>query len=74
LADTLLNIDNNLFTLDSVYTYIDKKKEKNMMFNKKLPLYIQYITCTVNTNNRLIFYKDIYGYDEKVRKILFKLD
>ncbi len=74
LADTLLNIDNNLFTLDSVYAYIDKKKEKNMMFNKKLPLYIQYITCTVNANNRLIFYKDIYGYDEKVRKILFKLD
>ncbi len=74
LADTLLNIDNNLFTLDSVYAYIDKKKEKNMMFNKKLPLYIQYITCTASANNRLIFYKDIYGYDEKVRKILFKLD
>lgn len=72
LADTLLISDKNKFTLDSVFAYIDKKEEKKMIFTKKLPLYIQYITCTSDKNNRLIFYKDIYGYDEKVRKILFK--
>lgn len=72
LADSLLSDEKNAFTLDSVNQYIEDKKEKKVMLEKKLPVYIQYITCTTDENNRLIFYKDIYGYDEKIRKILFK--
>jgi murein L,D-transpeptidase YcbB/YkuD len=72
LADTLLKIDRNEYNLDSVKSYIDRKKEKKMLFTQKTPIYLQYITCAVNQNNRLIFYKDIYGYDEKIRKLLFK--
>ncbi len=72
LADTLLKSDRNLYNLDSVKSYIEKQKEKKMMFTQKLPIYLQYITCAVNQNNRLIFYKDIYGLDDKIRKVLFK--
>lgn len=72
LADTLLKNDHNAYNLDSVKSYILKQKEKKMMFTQKLPIYLQYITCSVNQNNRLIFYKDIYGYDDKIRKILFE--
>jgi len=72
LADTLLKSDQNEYNLDSVKSYINRQKEKKMMFTQKLPIYLQYITCSVDQNNRLIFYKDIYGYDDKIRKILFE--
>ena len=72
LADTLLKSDHNEYNLDSVKSYIEKQEEKKMPFTQKLPIYLQYITCSVSQNNRLIFYKDIYGYDEKIRKVLFK--
>ncbi len=72
LADTLLKSDRNEYNLDSVKGYIKKQEEKKMFFTQKLPIYLQYITCSVSQNNRLIFYKDIYGYDENIRKILFK--
>jgi len=72
LADTLLKSDSNEFNADSINNYVMKRKEKKMMFTRKLPIYIQYITCVGRDNNELIFYKDIYGYDDKIRKILFE--
>lgn len=70
LTDTILQAENNTITLDSMNAYILKKEEKKVILKNKLPLYIQYITCGVN-KNRLIFYKDIYGYDKVLRKVLF---
>lgn len=72
LADILLKNDNNEYNLDSVKTYVERRKEKKMMMNNKTPIYIQYISCAADDKNRLIFYKDIYGYDEKMRKIFFE--
>ncbi|MCF6297481.1 MAG: L,D-transpeptidase family protein [Flavobacteriaceae bacterium] len=71
LTDEILKYDKNIFTLDTVYAYIKKKEEKTMRLTNKLPIYIHYITCVGNKDNELTFYKDIYGYDEKVRKELF---
>jgi murein L,D-transpeptidase YcbB/YkuD len=72
LADILLKNDNNEYNLDSVKAYVEKKEEKKMMMTNKTPIYIQYISCAADDKNRLIFYKDIYGYDEKIRKIFFE--
>ncbi|MEN8125545.1 MAG: L,D-transpeptidase family protein [Bacteroidota bacterium] len=71
MADNILKYDENIFTIDSVFDYVEKHKEKKMMLNKKLPVYIQYIVCDTDAENTIIFYKDIYKKDDEVIKLLF---
>ncbi len=71
LADNVLRFDENLFTIDSVYSYVEKRNEKKMMLTKKLPVYMQYIVCDTDKENTIIFYRDIYKKDDDVISLLF---
>lgn len=71
LADNVLRYDENLFSIDSVYSYVEKRNEKKMMLTKKLPVYIQYIVCDTDKDNTIIFYRDIYKKDDDVIRLLF---
>ena len=71
VAKHILEYDNNQFTIDSINSYVSKRREKKMMLEKKLPIYIQYITCETDQNNRIIFYHDIYNKDKDLIKIMF---
>lgn len=66
LSDYILESDKNKFNLDSIYKFIDKRKEKTIALKKKIPVYLYYFTASVDENENLIFYNDIYGYDKKL--------
>lgn len=66
LADYLLKSDNNEYNLDSVYHYIKIRKEKSMLLNTKIPIYIYYITANADSLGRITFYNDVYNKDEKL--------
>jgi murein L,D-transpeptidase YcbB/YkuD len=70
LAKFLLEDDENKYTIDSVYKYIDKKKEKHMSLNKKLPIFLYYFTAEADSAGSVKFYDDVYGLDKKLIKEL----
>lgn len=71
LADNILKYDDNEYTIDSIYSYVERRIEKKMMIEEKIPVYIQYITCETDKNNTIIFYKDIYNKDKDLIKLMF---
>lgn len=48
----------------------DEATDKVVRIAKKLPLVIRYMTVGVDSNNRVYFYDDIYGYDELQKESL----
>ncbi|MDY7395496.1 L,D-transpeptidase family protein [Aureibaculum sp. 2210JD6-5] len=70
LADYLLEKDNNRFTMDTVRTYIKKKKEKWMPMKKNLPVFLYYISVEADSDGKITFYKDIYKEDKKLIRSL----
>ena len=66
LADHILSTDNNKYTLDSIFKYIDKKEEKSMLLNTKIPIYIVYFTTNVDSSGNIIFYNDVYEKDDNL--------
>ena len=71
LADNILKYDDNEYTIDSIYSYVERRIEKKMMIEEKIPVYIQYITCETDQNNTILFYKDIYNKDKNLIKLMF---
>jgi len=70
LADLLLSNDNNKYNIDSLHVFVDSKTQKRIKLNKHIPIYIEYFTCGTDTNNNLVFYKDIYGLDKKLEDLM----
>jgi murein L,D-transpeptidase YcbB/YkuD len=70
LAELILNSDNNEYNIDSVNAFIKSKKQIRITLNKKFPVHIHYFTSGTDVNNNLIFYKDIYGLDEKLEELM----
>ena len=70
LADVILQSDQNKYNIDSVNTYVKSKKQKRITLNTKIPVHIQYFTCGTDTNSNIVFYKDIYGFDEKLKELM----
>lgn len=66
LADYLLEKDENVYTIDTVNTYIKKKKEKWMPMKKNLPIFLYYVSAEADSTGKITFYKDIYGLDKKL--------
>jgi len=66
LADYILKSDNNKYTIDSVYKYIKKKKQKPIELNNKLPVFIYYTTASADNLGNITFYNDIYKIDNKL--------
>ena len=48
---------------DSIKTWIAKEDRKTIMVKKRLPLFIEYFTCDA-TDNKIVFYNDIYNKDQ----------
>jgi len=70
LADYLLEKDKNRYTMDTVNTYIKKKKEKWMPMKKNLPVFLYYISVEADSKGKITFYKDVYGEDKKLIRSL----
>ncbi len=70
LAEIILESDKNEYNIDSVNTYVNKKEQKRITLNTKIPVHIQYFTCGTDSNNNIIFYKDIYGLDRKLEELM----
>ena len=71
LADYLLKFDENEMTIDSVRRYIKLKKEKPIKMNRRLPIYLYYMTAVVDENDRLILYPDIYEKDKLILEQMY---
>lgn len=72
LSDYILKSDKNKHTLDSIYKFIEKRKEKAIKLKNRLPVYLYYFTASVDENDNLTFYNDIYGYDKKLMALITK--
>ena len=66
LAEYILKSDDNKYTIDSIKGYIEKQKEKTIILNSKIPIYLYYFTTSADSNGKITFYKDIYRKDEKL--------
>ncbi|NNC71234.1 MAG: L,D-transpeptidase family protein [Flavobacteriaceae bacterium] len=73
LADYLLEYDQNKMTIDSVRYYIKSHEEKPIRLNKRLPIFLYYFTATVNENDELIFYNDIYNLDKRILQRMYMI-
>jgi len=56
----------------SVKRDYDSQKMKTVSLSKKLPVHITYITAYIDKEQKLRFYKDLYGYDS-MQKLNFSL-
>lgn len=74
LADNILDYDKNRMTIDTVRTYIKKRKEKSIQLRKRLPVLIYYFTAEVDENDDLILYDDVYNKDKIILKKLRLLE
>ena len=66
LADFLLENDENRYTLDSIKSFIDRRKERAISLNHKIPIYIYYVPTVADSLGNIIFYEDVYGLDNKL--------
>jgi len=73
LADHILSADNNKYTLDSIFNYIEKQQEKSMLLKTKIPIHIVYFTANVDSSGNIIFYNDVYKKDDKLIAELSKI-
>lgn len=71
LADHILNSDNNEYNMDSIHIFIKRRRQKQINLNHKIDVHIHYLTCEADSNNSLIFYKDIYKKNEKLIELMF---
>jgi len=72
MATHILKSDKNMYTSDSMYTYIKKRKEKSIELKTNIPVYIYYFTVSGNNNGKLIFHNDLYGTDRKLTHLLIQ--
>ncbi|WP_198842185.1 L,D-transpeptidase family protein [Aureibaculum flavum] len=66
LADYLLEKDQNRYTMDTVNTYIKKRKEKWMPMKKNVPVFLYYVSVEADSSGKITFFKDVYGEDKKL--------
>jgi len=66
LANYILKTDNNKYTIDTINKYIKKQKEKPMLLNTKIPIFIYYFTASADSLGNITLYNDIYKKDEKL--------
>jgi murein L,D-transpeptidase YcbB/YkuD len=52
---------------DSVRTWLALQEKKQVVLPHRIPIYIRYFTASAQ-QNRLLFYDDIYGEDDTLRK------
>jgi len=50
---------------------ISNRKRQEIKLSEKINIHIQYITCSGNENNDMVFYNDIYNLDKEEIKVIF---
>ncbi len=70
LAKYIVESEKNIST-DSLTLIMNRGERKQINLNKPIPVFVRYITCEANKKGDIIFYKDIYGKDEKLKEQLF---
>ncbi|MBK5271934.1 MAG: L,D-transpeptidase family protein [Bacteroidia bacterium] len=60
----------NKTKIDSLNTWLRKKEKHSIPIRNRLPLFIRYFTCA-GSDSGVVFYDDIYGEDEGLRKQYF---
>lgn len=71
LARFLIRDDTLRHTPDSVRTWLDLQEQKWVALKTRVPVYIRYFTCEVNSQGKLIFFDDIYGYDSVMMRKMY---
>lgn len=66
LAKLVLEHDENEYNNDSLDTMLVKRVERRIYLNKPIDVHIDYFTTETNSKGKIIFYRDIYGRDEKL--------
>jgi L,D-transpeptidase YcbB len=64
LAGLLLK-DQGGFNQDSIQNILKKERTRRIFLEKEIPIYITYQTVWANDNDRVYFYPDVYGIDQK---------
>jgi len=67
LSDTYNNVKNLNFK-----QLISKKQRQEIQLSEKINILIQYITCSGDENNDMVFYNDIYDLDKNEIKVIFQ--
>ncbi|MBI9055197.1 MAG: L,D-transpeptidase family protein [Bacteroidales bacterium] len=55
----------------NIKSLISKRKRQEIKLSEKINIHIQYITCSGNENNDMVFYNDIYNLDKDEIKAVF---
>lgn len=71
-ARFLIREDTLKYPYDSLMADLAKPKQKYVFVKKPPAIYIHYFTAEVDENNALYFFIDVYGRDEKMRKVLYE--
>lgn len=68
-AEFLLS-DQKAWTPDSIASARSRGGQKQVVLPHKIPVWIVYITCTVDAYGVVHFWDDVYGYDEEVLEMM----
>jgi murein L,D-transpeptidase YcbB/YkuD len=56
--------------IDSLTNWLSQKQRHYIPLHKRIPVYIRYFTCEAKAN-RLVFFDDIYGEDQRLKEKYF---
>ncbi len=62
--------DSVLYTTDTIPGMVKRKIHRELVVEKKVPIYIKYMTCAIR-NGIFIIYNDVYGYDKVLQEKYF---
>ncbi len=69
-AQFLIRDDERHYPLDSLKMDLLKEEQKYVYIKHPIPIYINYFTVEVESNNELFFFIDVYNRDQKMLKAL----
>ncbi|REK47794.1 MAG: murein L,D-transpeptidase [Bacteroidetes bacterium] len=72
LAEFLLRND-TAWTPEKIRKAMDSGKEKFVVLKNEVPVFLLYLTSWVDEYGELNFRNDLYGHDEKLQKVLFRM-
>jgi L,D-transpeptidase YcbB len=64
--------DKTQWTDEKIQQAMNAGKEKWVMLNEVVPVFISYFTAWVDQNGSLHFRDDIYGHDKRMKERLFE--
>ncbi len=65
--------DNGDWTLDRIHELMDSKQWKRINLKRPLPVFIFYSSAVAEQKDRILFFRDIYGYDERLKEAILSL-